>query len=85
MRQKLIDFFNLLYDFKNVILWAILFAVSIVFRLSNHIDGSQWVDLTKNTFLGLVAVHGTEHIISVVKEYVNMKGQVTSPVGDKDV
>lgn len=78
MRQKIADFFNLLYGFRNIILWLALFTVSIIFRLTNKIDGPGWVDLCKNTFLGLAAVHGTEHIISVVSDYVTaMKGSKT--------
>jgi hypothetical protein len=70
MKQKLADIWNLLYGFRNDIIWLLLFCVSIIFRLKNYIDGSQWVDLTKNTFLGIAAVRGTEHLVSVVSDYV---------------
>ena len=70
MRQKLADLINSLYAFRNIILWLLLFGASVVFRLKSYIDGAQFVDLCKNTFLGLAAVHGTEHIISVVSDYV---------------
>lgn len=75
MKQKIADLLNVIYGFRNVILWVALFLVSIIFRLKNYVDGGQWADLVKNTFLGLAAVHGTEHIISVVQSYVTMATQ----------
>ena len=83
MKQKLADFFNLLYSFRNIILWILLFGVSIIFRLKSYIDGAQFVDMCKSTFLGLVAVHGSEHIVAVVQAYYNSaKGTQTAPPAD---
>jgi len=80
VRQKIADLLNTLYGFRNVIVWLLLFGISVLFRLKSYIDGPGWVDLCKNTFLGLVAVHGSEHLISVVQEYYNAaKGTAAKP------
>ena len=86
MKQKLADFFNLLFGFRKLIAWLSLFLVAIAFRLKGYVDGGQFVDLVKATFLGFVAGNGTEHLVSVAKEYINAKGKVVAaapaPQGD---
>lgn len=83
MRQKLAEFFNLVFGFRKFLAWLALFLVAIVFRLENLVDGSQFTDLMKGTFLAFVGANGVEHIVSVAKDYVNNKGQ-TVPVVDAE-
>ena len=86
MKQRIADLINSLYAFRNVIIWLVLFLVSVAFRLKGYVDGNQWTDLCKNTFLGLVAVHGSEHLISVVQQYYNAKNsQATAPTASDNV
>lgn len=72
MRQKMADLWNLIYNFRNVIIWLLLFIAGTIFRLKNYVDGEGWVTLMKTTFVALAAAHTSEHIVSVVKEYVNV-------------
>ncbi|CAK0741637.1 hypothetical protein CCP1ISM_130019 [Azospirillaceae bacterium] len=76
MRQKLIDIFNLIFGFRKFLAWLALFLVAIFFRIFNLVDGEQFVDLLKTTFMGFVAANGFEHIMSATKEYI--KGKVAS-------
>lgn len=88
MKQRLADMWNLIYSFRNDILWLILFIVSVIFRLKNYVDGQAWADLVKNTFLGVAAVRGTEHLVSVVTSYVNaVKGnaQTAEPLANPQI
>ena len=75
MRQKLAEFFELLYDFRQFITFFVLLAVAIVFRVLNLIDGSQFVDLMKNVGVALMAVHGLAHLVSVGKDFITAKFQ----------
>lgn len=80
MKQKIVDLINVIFGFRKFLAWLALFLVAIVFRLKGDIDGGQFVDLMKSTFMGFVAGNGVEHIMTTVKEYINAKGQVTSVV-----
>lgn len=75
MRQKLVDFFNLVFGFRKLLAWLGIFIVGIIFRLHGEIDGAQFVDLLKGTFLGFVAANGFEHVMSTVKTVYNSKNK----------
>lgn len=80
MKQKIADLINVLFGLRKLLAWLALFLVAIVFRLASYIDGSQFVDLMKSTFLGFVAGNSTEHLMTTIKEYVNAKGQPVKTV-----
>lgn len=88
MKQKLVDLINVIFGFRKLLAWLALFLVAIAFRLKGYVDGSQFVDLMKTTFMGFVAGNGVEHLMTTVKEYINAKGQpvtitpVAVPTGD---
>lgn len=87
MKQKLVDLINVIFGFRKFLAWLALFLVAVAFRLKGYVDGGQFVDLMKSTFMGFVAGNGVEHIMTTVKEYINAKGQVTTvaapaPSGD---
>lgn len=73
MRQKLAELFDLLYGFRKFIAWSVLFLVAIILRIQGFVDGSQFVDLIKATFLGFVAGNSTEHFMNTAKEYIASK------------
>jgi hypothetical protein len=75
MVQCVINFINVFAGLRKTIAWFSLMAIAIAFRLKGYIDGDQFVDLAKNTFLGFVAGNGVEHISSTIKEFLNSKGQ----------
>jgi hypothetical protein len=79
MKQKLVDLINVIFGFRKFLAWVALFLVAIIFRLKAYIDGGQFVDLMKSTFMGFVAGNGVEHIMTTVKEYINAKGQPVGP------
>jgi len=70
MKKKLAELFNLIFGFRKFIAWIALFLVGIIFRIADKIDGGQFVDLIKSTFMAFVAANGAEHVINVVKQYV---------------
>lgn len=75
MKKKLAELINLIFGLRKFIAWVALFLVGIIFRITDKIDGEQFVDLIKSTFVAFVAANGAEHIINVVKTYVAAKGQ----------
>lgn len=70
MRQKIADIINVLFGFRKFITWLLLLVVAVIFRIESLLDGAQFTDLMKATFLGFVAGNGVEHLVSVVKEYM---------------
>lgn len=81
MRQKIAELINIIFGFRKFLAWVAVFMVGVVFRITSQIDGGQFVDLMKSTFLAFVAANGAEHLLTTVKEYINSKGQaVLAPV-----
>lgn len=73
MKEKLAEWLVTIFGFRKLITWLCLFIIAVIFRLDNYIDGAQFVDLMKNTFLAFVAANSTEHFLITAKEY--FKGQ----------
>lgn len=73
MRQKLRELIDVIFGMRKFIAWLFLFFVGIAFRLSDYMDGAQFVDLIKSTFLAFCAANGIEHFMSVAKDYVKTK------------
>lgn len=88
MKQRIADFIDVIFGLRKFLAWVALFIVAIVFRLSNHVDGAQFVDLVKGTFLAFAAANGVEHLVSVAKQYVDVKTNQTvtpSPTAGDDL
>jgi len=73
MKDKVIDFLNILLGFRKFLAWFGLFIVGIIFRLDNYINGQEWTDLMRYTFAGFVAGNGVEYIATTVKEHLAIK------------
>ena len=63
-RIPIIIGFRFVYTY---LLLSTLLLVSIIFRITNLINGSEWVDLMKTAFMGFVASNGVEYIASTIK------------------
>lgn len=77
MKEKVVEWLNVLMGFRKFLAWFSLFIVGIVFRIDNMISGEQFVDLVKATFAGLVAGNMTEHLVSFGKDYMASKTSKT--------
>lgn len=75
MKEKIVEFVNLILGLRKLMVMLLLFALGVIFRLHNLIDGGQLVDLLKNTALGFFAANGCEHFSTAIKEYVQANGK----------
>lgn len=69
MKQKLIDFLNVFIDLQKALIMLLLIAIGITFRILNLVNGSEFVDLLKNTVIAFFAVQATQHIVASVNAY----------------
>jgi hypothetical protein len=74
MNEKLTDFLAIFIGTRKFIGWLALFIVGIVFRLKGYVDGAQFVDLIKGTFLAFAASNSIEHFATTAKSYINSQG-----------
>lgn len=79
MRQKLIDFLNVFIDLQKALVMLLLIAIGIVFRIYNLVNGTELVDLLKNTVIAFFAVQATQHIVATVNTYYNNKNAPDDP------
>lgn len=82
MTQKTADFFNMLFGFRKMICWIALFVVGIIFRLNNLLDGAQFTDLAKATFLGFVAGNSVERVVTVISDHLKNQASAASTMAD---
>lgn len=73
MNQTEEGFFDFLLGYRKTLAWVGLFGVSIIFRLKGFIDGGQFVDISKATFLGFISGNLGEHLGNLGKAYFNSK------------
>lgn len=84
MRQKLSELIDLIYGFRKIIAFFLLFLVAIIFRLDALIDGGQFVDLMKNVALAFFAANGIEHYTSMIKDRIASQVSSQTPQAPKD-
>lgn len=87
METKEEDMFDFLLGYRKTLAWFSLFGISILFRLKGYIDGGQFVDLVKGTFLGFITGNLGEHLGNLGQAYFNNKGGVAAAIQvvEKDV
>lgn len=73
MRQDEEGFFDFLLGYRKTIAWFSLFVIAIAFRLKGYIDGGQFVDLSKGTFLGFITGNLGEHLGNLGQAYFKTK------------
>lgn len=79
MKQRLAEFFNLVFGFRKFLLMLFIYMIAVIFRINNLINGTEMVDLLKNTTLGFIGANGVEHIVGAVKDHLASK-QGDNPV-----
>jgi hypothetical protein len=82
MNQDEEGFFDFLLGYRKTLAWVGLFAVSILFRLKGYIDGSQFVDLSKATFLGFITGNLGEHLGNLGQSYFNSKTSIPAVIAE---
>lgn len=85
MKQKLIDFLNVFIDLQKALVMLLLIVIGIVFRIYNLVNGTELVDLLKNTVIAFFAVQATQHIVATVNTYYNSKNTANAAPEDDTV
>ena len=80
MKQDEAGFFDFLLGYRKTIAWFSLFTVAVIFRLRGYLDGGQFVDLSKATFLGFIAGNMSEHLGNLGQSYFKSKISVPAVV-----
>lgn len=74
--QNVLSFLN---GFRKFVIMFLLIVVGIIFRLTDHISGQEFVDLLQNTAVAYMAFNGVEHLTDAVKDWV--KGKIDAEKG----
>ena len=73
MKQDEEGFFDFLLGYRKTVAWFCLFAIAVIFRLKGYVDGGQFVDLSKATFLGFIGGNSVEHLGNIARTYIASK------------
>lgn len=85
MKQKIADFLNVFFGMRKFIAWLLLFFIAVIFRVKSFLNGTEFVDLMKSTFLAFTAANGVEHVITCVKDYHAGKTAVALAQQDEEI
>lgn len=86
MKEKIAEFYQLLFGFRKFLVALIVIAVSIIFRAKSLLNGVEFVDLVKAVTLGFFGTNTVEGIVTVVKDHLAARrdaGNVLVPPADK--
>lgn len=67
MKKKLAELINIVFGFRKFLLMLLVYALGVIFRINDMINGAEMVDLFKTTTIAFMSANGVEHIIDGVK------------------
>lgn len=70
MITKIKDLVKSLVGVRKLIIMGALLSIAVGFRLSNHINGSEMVELLKVTGAAFFAGNLVERVTDVIKEHI---------------
>lgn len=73
MKQKIVDLINVIFGFRKFLLMLMIYAIAVIFRINDLVNGEQMVNLLTSTTIGFFTANGTEHVVGVVKDYIASK------------
>jgi len=71
--SKFRQFIGLLNGFRKFAVMSMVLITGIIFRVTEYIDGSEFVDLVKNSVVAYMAFNGLEHTTKAVVAWVKKK------------
>lgn len=80
MTQDEKGFFDFLLGYRKTLAWFSLFIVAIGFRIKGYLDGAQFVDISKATFLGFISGNLGEHLGNLGQAYFNSKNPIVKTI-----
>ena len=81
MKQKMIDFLNVLQVFNKSLVMLLVLAIGVWFRLKNYLNGDNFVELIKTTVIAYFGAHVSEHFVTMVRDHLASKN---APVATLD-
>lgn len=72
---------NFLNGFRKFTIMAALVVIGIIFRVSDHLTGQEFVELLRYTTIAFFSANGIEHMTKAVSEWV--KGKVRDELVEK--
>lgn len=79
------EFLVTIQGFRKFIICFMVLIVSIIFRVKNLVNGSEWAGITQNVSIGFFGTNSAESLFSIVKEHLALRraaGSLTTPPKD---
>jgi len=73
MHKNIKNFIGLLSGFRKFSIMMIVIVTGIVFRVTEHVNGAEFVDLIKAATIAFFASNGIEHATNSIKEFLASK------------
>ena len=72
-RRIMNDFINIINGFRKYSVMMLVIATATTFRITDHINGAEFVDLLKGTVIAFVSANSLEHMSKSIIEWVKQK------------
>jgi len=73
MTSALINFFSVLSGFRKFIIMVALLIVGIIFRITDLLNGTEFVNLLSGTVIAFFSANTMEHFTSIAKDWIASK------------
>ena len=73
MANRFKQFIGLLNGYRKYSVMILFIVIGVVFRVTDLINGAEFVDLLKGTGIAFMAFNGIEHTSKAVIEWVKKK------------
>ena|ERR1700734_2302714 len=89
MKEKLVEFLEVMQGWRKFTVCFFVLFVSIIFRIKNLVNGEEWADVAKAVALGFFGTNSLEGVTEVLKNHLALRRAagnvlVTPPDTTKD-
>lgn len=82
MKQKLIDFLNIIQGLRKTLVMFLLMIIGVWFRLKGFLSGDNFTDLFKATVIAYFGANSVEHFTSMVQQHLVSRDAATAAASD---
>ena len=82
MKQRLVDFLNIIQGLRKTLVMFLLMIIGVWFRLKGYLSGDNFTDLLRATVIAYFGANSVEHFTSMVQQHLVSKDAANAAAND---
>lgn len=78
MTKKLLDLFEVLAGFRKFLIMTSLILIGVIFRITNLLSGTEFVNLLSGTVIAFFSANTIEHVTDLAQDWVASKSETAA-------